>query len=73
MAHTQQIELYIVFNENGECAADMIEEQARERLVDEYGGNYIRALRVNLTVPTLAATEINVTVLSEGTPTFRVA
>lgn len=48
---TKDIELFLVWNEDGDMEADMDHDTAIERLNDNFGGSVRREMKLTLTVP----------------------
>ena len=62
MTETKKVELWVVFNEDGDMEADTDLGTALEKLTENFGGHQIRELKLTFVLPAIAVPEATITV-----------
>lgn len=47
----KEVELFLVWNEDGDVVADMDHDTAIERLTDDFGGQMRREMKITISIP----------------------
>lgn len=69
--NTKAVELWVVWDEDCNVAADMDRDSARQRLEDDFSNPVAREMRLSLTLPIPAPIEADLTV-SDDTETVAI-